>query len=544
MDDPRKREIFERQCHSVAKKIERLMASEVSVEDSRMQTIAEREAQISSKRKSQQQEVIDQNSAAKPQTVPQDIKDDFEEYVALQRSLDAVKPSASSDVKTKTPSTSTTFSVGSPDKNKGLPPLYVCAAQLKERVPLILYQDCLFAYNGRCYDLLSSSDEVIRLYRAKVDHQFGGEKTLGCIKQLFHCLLTDSDIPVKKVNQNQRIAVLRNGIYDVMTGQLRRHNPKEITFSWVNAEYLDYSKCRHFRKFLRDVTNGDETLQERIWQSLGYILTQSTEAKTFFLMGTAPNSGKSLLGNFIESLFDESYVSNVPLNAFYRSFEFAPIAGKAINVSLDLPATRLNVDAVSALKQLTGGDAVPINPKYEKPFRYRSRAKLLFATNFPLELTSRDDAFWDRVVYLPFDHSIPKERQDPMLPELFQQERDAIASEALRHTKALIENNFQFPTTPLIERRMEEWQGRMNPSIESFLYDCCILDADYRGELVDTLFSAYERYCDSAGFAAKSRPFFKQFLENEVGLKHCKLRDGGENPQSAFRGLKLKERYL
>ena len=425
---------------------------------------------------------------------------------------------------------------------KGLPPLYECAERLKEKVHLVFYQKNLYAFNGRCYDLLSS-DDVIRLYRDRVDNQLGGEKSLWAIKQLYQYLLTDTSIAVEKVtcDQNQRVAVLRNGVYDVMRGRLRKHNHKDLVFSWVDAEYCEDGRCKHFRKFLRDVTGGDEILQERLWQAIGYMLTQSTEAKAFFVMGTAPNSGKSLLGNFIESLFDERYVSNIALNAFHRPFELAPIAGAAINVSLDLPAVRLNADAVSMVKQITGDDGFNVNPKHVSPFRYRSRAKLLFATNFPVELLEWDEAFWNRLVYLPFDYSVPRERQDFLLPERFQQERDAIVSEALRHVKPLVENHFQFPTTTRLDQRIQEWQGKRCASIENFLRDCCVLDGGLRGELMDTLFNAYDQYCDAAGLVAKSRPVFKHFLENHVGLKHFKMRDGGENPRSAFRGIKLAE---
>lgn len=505
----------------------------------KFQEAAEKQEKLADAIRRKLQTETDKSFIAKRQGLPPKPPDeDLEKFIIPRRPSPRVEPEAS-PVATGT-STFAGPHVDTSSSNNGLPPLYECAERLKERIHLLFYQKNLYGFNGRCYDLLSA-DDVIRLYRSKVDNKLGGEKSLWGIKQLYQYLLTDSTIAAEKITGSRQIAVLRNGIYDVMTGQLRRHSHKEIAFSWVDAEYCESGKCKNFHKFLRDVTSGDEVLQERMWQALGYMLTQSAEAKTFFVMGTAPSSGKSLLGNFIESLFDERYVSNVALNEFNRPFELAPIAGAAVNVSLDLPSARLNADAVSALKRLTGGDGITINPKYVSPFRYRSRAKLLFASNFPLELVDRDDAFWDRVTYLPFDYTIPREMQNPMLPELFQQERDSIVSEALRHVRTLVENNFQFPTTPLVERRMQDWQGRSCATIENFLHDCCIQGAGCKGELMDTLFSAYEQYCDLSGFVAKSRIVFKQFLENEVGLRHFKMRDGGENPQSAFRGIKLVE---
>lgn len=423
--------------------------------------------------------------------------------------------------------------------NKGLPSLYQCAEQLKKKVHLIFHLNSLYGYNGICYDFLYPKD-VIRLYRNRVDNQLGGERSLGSIRQLHEYLCTDDSILVNESEDNQRIAVLKNGVFDVETGKLRGHSDKTIVFSYVKANYVDRGKCKYFHRFLECITHGDKVLQERFWQFLGYMLLQTNEAKAFFIMGTAPNSGKSVLGNFIESLFDSRYASSIALNDLNKNFSLAPLAGSAVNISLDLPATKLKPSAVSLLKMLTGGDTVEIEQKYMAKFNYRNRAKLLFASNFPIELYEDDDAFWQRMVYLPFDYSIPKSNQNTDLLKLLQEEQDAVVSEALRHAKTLIESNFCFPSTYMIDRRMQEWQGRTNPSIENFLKDCCLIDESYRGELTETLFSAYQQYCDSTGLVAKNRPFFKQFLENEIDLEHFKMRDGGENPQSAFRNIKLK----
>lgn len=423
-------------------------------------------------------------------------------------------------------------------EDKGLPSLYKCGELIKEKVHLIKYGESLYYFNGRCYDMVDK-DGVIKLYRDRVDTKLGNEKNLASINQLHRFLWNDSSIVVEECRNKKRIAVLRNGIYDVMREELFPHSHKQIVFSYVNADYVEDTRCKYFDRFLQDVTDGNEVLQERLWMFLGYIFMQTTEAKVFFVMGEAPDSGKSLLGNFIESLYQKQYVSNIALTDFNRDFGMAPIAGRAINISLDLPALRLNTIAVSKLKMLTGGDALNINEKYEKEYRYENRAKLIFASNFAVNLIEPDDAFWNRLIYLPFNKSVPKEKQDRDLAEKFQKERNAIVSKALRYAKKLILADFCFPTTSQIERKMQEWQGKTCTTIENFMMDCCFCSEEMRGELVDTLYQAYENYCDSTGYVAKSRYIFKRFLEEQVGLTHFKMRDGGDNPQSAFRGIKL-----
>lgn len=517
----------------------RIAEMETSSEDSRKLEIRNRSKRIAAKKEDQRKSGGQDKTVEPCSVVPDQVEDDAEKWVIPRRFPETKKSH-------RPPSERTEDSGGTPPpavpqtSAKGLPSLFDCAERLKERIPLIHYQDSLYAYNGFCYDLLFP-DDIIRLYRERVDDKLGGEKSLSNINQLHKYLCTDGSIVVEEFKNNQRIAVLENGVFDVMTGKLRKHTHKEVTFSYIKAKYLDNAKCKHFRKFLRDITREDDILQERLWQFLGYMLMQTNEAKAFFVMGEAPDSGKSLLGNFIESLFDERYVSNIALNDFNRNFALAPIAGSAVNISLDLPATQLKPSAVSQLKMLTGGDAFNINQKYVPEFRYRNRAKLLFATNFPIELLDHDDAFWLRMVYLPFDYSVPEAKRNPNLLEVLQEEKDAIVSEALRHAKTLVENGFRFPTTPQIERKIQEWQGKRCATIEHFLHDCCELGENFKGELMETLYPAYEAYCEESGFVPKRQPEFKRFLEQEKGLPHTKLRLDCENPQSAFRGIKLME---
>lgn len=422
--------------------------------------------------------------------------------------------------------------------NKGLPPLYQCSMELKSKAHFIYYSGNLYCYNGRCYDVLNER-EVVGLYRKLVDNRVGGEKSMSTIMQLYKFLCTDPEIYVEKVPNNLRIAVLKNGIYHVENEELYFHSPETITFSYLDAMYVEGEKCKEFDRFIKDVTEGNEILTTRLWMALGYLLMQTMEAKVFFIMGEAPDSGKSLFGNFIENLFPERYISNVALNDFNGQFSLAPLVGAALNVSLDLPASKLNDTAVSRLKMLTGGDAININQKYVPEFRYINRAKFIFASNTPISISNDDDAFWRRVVYLPFEITIPKEKQNRKLLNIFLKEKNAIVSKALHYAKELIENDFEFPTTPQIVYKMTEYQGKMNIGIETFLNSCCKLGREYKGELVDILYKAYESYCINNSYLPLNRFLFKHYLEDQIGLKHCKMRKGGVNPQSAFRGICL-----
>lgn len=428
--------------------------------------------------------------------------------------------------------------------NENVPSLYQCAQKLKEEVKIICLENKLYYYDGRCYRALTP-DGLISLYREKIDTQLHGVRNMHVFTELYRYLLTDSKIRVTpNWTKLSDLAILNNGIYNVRKGKMKNFSPDIVAFSYVDASFVN-EECPKFDNFLYEVTGGDEVLLERLWMTIGYICTQSLDAKAFFVMGQAPNSGKSLLGKFIQNLFEPQYVSSIALSDLNREFSMGSLVGSALNVSLDLPCSKMNPSAVSKLKMLTGGDLITIDEKYVPQFRYQNRAKFLFASNHPIKLAEDDDAFWERMVFLPFDYSVSKERQNEKLLKELLKEKDAVVSKALRYAEKLMKCHYKFPTTKEIEKRIKEWRGITVNTINAFIKNRCIIDDQYRGELVEDLYLQYLGYCAEIGEKAEKQNDFKVYLEKQLGLSHFKMRrEKGSNPQSAFRGIQLDAEYL
>ena len=77
--------------------------------------------------------------------------------------------------------------------------------------------------------------------------------------------------------------------------------------------------------------------------------------------------------------------------------------------------------------------------------------KFLFATNFPLRIDSNDPAFLDRIIFLPFMKSVPKDERDPDLAKKLWKERDAIVTKALQYARKLMKQGWQFPPIPDVD---------------------------------------------------------------------------------------------
>lgn len=129
------------------------------------------------------------------------------------------------------------------------------------------------------------------------------------------------------------------------------------------------------------------------------------------------------LGNFIRRLYPKESISSIRLKNLTNQFGMASLATSVINFDMDMPSSRINDEAASRLKQITGGDSMNIPRKYRDDALLERRIKFVFSSNHPLIIDGEDEALLKRITYLPFNYAIPDDQQDPCLGEKIWAER-------------------------------------------------------------------------------------------------------------------------
>lgn len=244
-------------------------------------------------------------------------------------------------------------------------------------------------------------------------------------------------------------------------------------------------------KFFSDIANLNPAIVQRIYEMIGYILVPDTHAKSFFLLQGVPNSGKSVLGKFIEGFFPKHCITALDISRLSKHLLPKSLATSRLNLSMDLKDGLLPKNAVAMLKMLTGDDLVTLEAKYKEARPYRGQSKFLFSINGKLKMYGRDTAFLDRIVCIPFVDSIPKADWDKHLLEKLESEREGIMMKALFYYRFLSARNGQFygDYMPEVEFRLSE-----NETIEEFVEECCFLSEIFCSYTED-LYSAYLAFC-------------------------------------------------
>lgn len=319
----------------------------------------------------------------------------------------------------------------------------------------------------------------------------------------------------------ERYLATRDSILDIQTGKVLELTPDIPLTYYLNVEY-DRRIFSHpvFDDFLDVASDGNDDFIRAVWEMLAFYLFPCPTNKHFFVLMGRSNSGKSVLTGFIQSFFSEGDISNLSLQDFGDKFASGTLANSRINIEADLPEAVINKRSMSLLKKITGGDKIQANQKYKQSYTWKPKAKLLFATNFPLHLHGNDEAFTNRLHIIQFNVVIPKGERDLRLQERLQKEKSAIFNTAYRYYCELCENGFNFTEVDLPEDTVtfDENAEDYLQIIQEFFDE----QLEYTREPADTVYTSdmeerYIQFCELRGMSRKDIPDFAQGFSKFIG---------------------------
>ena len=446
-----------------------------------------------------------------------------------------------------------------PDKEHITP--IITREKLKQSAYLFVCDHNLYAFNGHCYEILSDENALVFIAtHCKSDIMKVGNARHA--NSVLDSIMIDPDIILPKDQLNHYTISFENGCLDIKTFAFFQNSPQNFSDFYLKCSYVNYTSfhtCPHFVSFLDQLTGGDKILTQRIWEMIGYCLTPDIEGKVIFVLQGVPNSGKSLLIRFLTMLFPENHVTSMDIHELDRNFAPSELINKYICIFPDMPSNVLGSKPISKLKQFSGNDRVSADVKYKNRAKFTSHAKLICATNHPFKISEQDEALDERLVAIPFNYSIPKEKQDPHLIHQLWDERDAIVSIALAYYRQLVVNHYKFsgyyPINTIVSKIVTGNSLDMQADVFAFLeeYYCYYKDIcipgneaeDERNNKNRSFVEDMYRLFSSIYYTINKNTFsslcVKYFDGNPLIIKTKHRRYSHENAISCFDGLVLKK---
>lgn len=291
-----------------------------------------------------------------------------------------------------------------------------------------------------------------------------------------------------------------NGCFDIINEEPALTEEHDFFITRINARYIPNKKLNapYFESYLHACSQGDISIQRRICAMLGYLMLPGYPGKKIIVLGTARNSGKSVISRFFQRLVGPELVSGQTPFEMSESHASAEFRGKLANMALDIPATIIRPPSVSTMKVMSGGDLISTNPKGKDRRTMLCFAKQVLGTNAGLKLQQFDEAFWERVEVIPYIYTIAPEDRIYDLEDRLMDERDAIVTMCIQEAKFLLLNNFRFPECEAANQLKDNWIG-WHAYAKDFLLTNCVAEAGSYAPSTP-LYNAYVQHCEEHNF--------------------------------------------
>ena len=350
---------------------------------------------------------------------------------------------------------------------------YEAAQGLMQTIPMFCIGKEWLVYQQGHYALKSGEDVrrvIMEVCRSAVE-QCG---SANFVDQIFKILKTEPKLFIRP-DFNCNCVAFDDCVLDLDRWEKLVPTPAILVTTHLRASFSrgERTDCPEFKRFLADVTLGNPVLQERIWQAVGYLLVPDQHGKAIILLQGRKHSGKSVLVNVVKNCFDDELVVALSVNEFGRRFATSSLYGKKLCVDADLSDERLSREAVSVLKKLTGADSISGDVKFGDYLQFTNSAKFLYGSNHVVLLPSKDAAFYDRLVVIPFARTVPLNERDFQLEEKLNAERDAIIFQALAAYRRLVKSNYRFAGDFPINAVTEDGGESTADRVAQFLREDC-----------------------------------------------------------------------
>lgn len=304
-----------------------------------------------------------------------------------------------------------------------------------------------------------------------------------------------------------------NGILDLRSGMLLRHDPSMYCSKFVDVVYDAEAQAPLWEKFLDEIMGGEKEIISFLQRAVGYSLTGSTQEQCLFILHGTGANGKSTFTTTLRLLFSDYAAQMDPATLRPRRDgnargDIARLDGARLVLSSETGDGNLLDEAL--IKQMTGGDPIVARFLYQEDFEFMPKFKIWLATNKKPEIRGQEEGIWRRIRLIPFDVTIPEAKRDPHLLEKLREECPGILAWAVRGCLDFVKDGLQPPIR--VKQATQEYRNESD-ALADFLDTCCSVGLGERCTAKE-LFVAYEGYCAANSVdALKMSPFGKKIKE-------------------------------
>ena len=334
----------------------------------------------------------------------------------------------------------------------------------------------VYLFTGEIYEPIDKNDFDNAIYQIiSFRAMLPDEDSVYDDRYKYHCY---SVVMSKKLRVDNSIIVFNNCVLDVTTRKMHKFDKKWVQVTRVNYDYVPGRRVYMWYDFLNSVL-PDKALQQVLQMFLGAVFVNRYEQKIetmLILLGTGSN-GKSVIQETVRGVLGDENVSKSSLKELCHGGAVGDqtimlINGKRLNYCSEIQAGEIDSNA-DRLKAMISGEPVYGRRLYQDRCEARNIPLIMANANKMPTIRDKSYGMLRRITIIPFDITIPRERQNPHLAYELREEYPGIMNWILDGRDKLAQVGYKIPqitdneevvyegiaqfSTPITFMRMNGW---------------------------------------------------------------------------------------
>ncbi len=390
--------------------------------------------------------------------------------------------------------------------------LVMCIDELLSKVKeqnfgLARKDDSIFAYNGAFWKELDRDllKDFLGRVAAKLSVGNLEAKHYEFKNKLYLQFLASAYF--EPIHQNTDVVLLNvlNGTMEITKDSqtIRDFNRDDFLTYQLPFEYDQTATCPMFQTYL-DRVIPEKELQDIVSEFFGYVFTKNLKMEKALLLYGSGANGKSVLFDVMNALLGKENLANFSLSNLLEEHNRALISNKLLNYGSEINAAKTRDE----FKNLVSGEPIQARLKYGQSFTMTNYAKLAFNCNeLPTDF-DHTNAYFRRLLIIPFRETIPENEQDKTLAvKIIKNELAGVFNWIIAGLKRLLKAE-KFTESKIVRNTLDGYKRESN-SVACFIDE----EPDIVGSSLKAAYQEYRTYCLDSGSKPLGRNNFSKRLQ-------------------------------
>lgn len=403
------------------------------------------------------------------------------------------------------------------------------ADEIIGRYDIISYYSNFYKFNGTYYKPITDI-ELEKIIHFEVNKNISSSGR----NEIIEFLKIKTQVSVNDFDKDWHKIAVKNGVLNLVTGELEAPNKSEINTIYIPFEYNpDPVYSPKIDEFMKQLTGGDIIKMQFLYQIAGYCLLKKNLFEKFFICKGEGGTGKSTYNNLLHKLVGgDINCSHISLSDFDKDYYLASTVGKLLNIDDDVVDGKM-LENTGRFKSIISGNVISVRQIYREVMDFIPYITCIFSCNRLPKIMDKTTGLYRRMVLIELNNKVTK--PDPLfMNKITDLDMQYFLFKAVEGIKLAIEEG-RFRITQSEQELLKTFKRRQSP-LNEWLYENDICLGDLHCKKCIVLYKQFIEWCSNNGYSKLMTNF--TFKEDMCALYDIEMRlmplEDGKIPSQVF----------